>query len=143
MRKFFDFISELPIRIKMIILILVIIVLAIFLNLINREETKTYTSTINYKTFNSSILDTGNYYQSYNREYLTVSSNIVSNFVNVFFTASHNGYTLDDYYEILDDNYKKNISKKKFKEKFLEVYDYVIYGNLDSVDENKALIGKA
>ncbi len=70
------------------------------------------------------------------REIYWPLNNIISAFINSYQAEltntanSQNGYSREDFYSVLADSYKKNLSKKKYMEKSKEMCDKFVINNM-------------
>lgn len=120
MNRILKYYEDLPIKYKILVLIVICIVLIILIRLMNYEDVSNqYTKNLNYKEITiQSLLE--NYKENYNnRDDYLVLKDIVEQYKKIY---NGDSKVYKEYYETLDSNYSKKISKGKFIEKINSIF---------------------
>ena len=117
MKKILRIYNELPIKMKILILILFCLILGILTRILSNYTTndlQTYTSELDYKNINIEKLINENYHETYeDRDAYIILKNIIEE-ISKKYNTEKNIYK--DYYSTLDSKYSKFISKKRLSE---------------------------
>lgn len=122
MKKILRIYNELPIKMKILILILFCLILGILTRILSNYTTndlQTYTSELDYKNINIEKLINENYHETYeDRDAYIILKNIIEE-ISKKYNTEKNIYK--DYYSTLDSKYSKFISKKRLSEKLFTI----------------------